>query len=95
MPDNTPCAAGIDPEDELAACLFREIDPDGMPPQLLVLLQAYALQRLRRDMMHQGFSGLGGDAARQLCRAMLQRAVAEFTAWTPLAPRSRPPEPNH
>ncbi len=87
MPDLAPYAAGIDPESELSAYLFWEIDACCMPPKFVDLLRGYALQRLRRDVRHEDLSSLSHHAARQLCRAHIGQAIAEFTAWTPLALR--------
>jgi hypothetical protein len=57
-----------------------------MPPEMASLLRAYVLRRLRSWLSRQDeLVGLSQDAARMLCRAYIDRAVAEFTAWTPLA----------
>lgn len=72
------------PERELAADLFARLG-NSPHPQIVHLLQDYARKRLRSSLSLQSLSGLSYNAARALCRAHIEQAVAEFAAWTPLA----------
>lgn len=84
MPDDAPQAIGVNPENELAAYLFWELDACAVPPQFMFLLRAYAVRRLSH-VTGETLSGLPCRMARDLCRAYIEQAIAEFTAWTPFA----------
>lgn len=89
MPEDNSPSSSLS-EAELTAYLhwYWPTDGERLAPQMVDLLRAYALRRLRAWLSHQELSGLSQEAARLLCRAYIRRAVAEFTAWTPLATRT-------
>lgn len=86
MPDPN-CPDSTVSEAELAAYLYWYWQSDGglVAARTVELLRAHASRRLRSWLSREALTGLSQEAARLLCRAYIHCAVAEFTAWTPLA----------
>ena len=67
-----------------AESVFADLDR-RLPAQIVKMARAYVRRCMRSRVSRSDLDALSASAARELCRANLQQAITEFTAWTPFA----------
>jgi hypothetical protein len=82
MNTDTACCTPV--EAELKADLYWRFGR-SLPPPILQLMFASLRRQLRERLSAQEFAAFTGSTARALCRAHIERLIADFLAWTPLA----------